>query len=192
MPPFNQPSNSVLQKHHDASTHRATMLVRRLWLTSLPLLSFHSLLARANIVAEPFPPALQYQSSAQSLLTTSTNMTRAPVISISHGGGPMPLLDDPSHAQLVRSLQTRVPQLLRLGTADAPRAIVLVTAHWSERRPTVTDAERPGLLFDYHGFPPEAYRLKYAAPGSPEVAREVFEALKEAGLEPEVDGERGV
>jgi aromatic ring-opening dioxygenase catalytic subunit (LigB family) len=47
------------------------------------------------------------------------------------------------------------------------------------------------LYYDYGGFPPEAYKLKYDAPGSVEVAAEVYEALEKAGLQPEMDGERG-
>lgn len=119
------------------------------------------------------------------------NMTRAAAIAISHGGGPLPLLGDPSHEHIVESLRHRVPQLLRLGTPEAPRAIVLVTAHWSERHPTVSNGAKHRLLYDYYGFPPETYKLKYDAPGSPEVAQEVVEVLQAAGLKPATDDERG-
>ena len=103
----------------------------------------------------------------------------------------MPVLGDPGHASLIKSMTDKVPKVLGLGTSHAPRAIVLVTAHWSQRRPTVSNASKHKLYYDYGGFPPEAYRLKYDALGSPEVAREVFDALEKAGLEPEVDSERG-
>ena len=36
---------------------------------------------------------------------------------------------------------------------------------------TVTSAAQPSLLYDYYGFPPEAYKLQYPAPGSPDLAR---------------------
>lgn len=121
----------------------------------------------------------------------SPNMTRAPVICISHGGGPLPVLGDPMHKDIVKSLQTRVPELLKLGTPEAPRAIVLVTAHWSERNPTISSGSKHSLFYDYYGFPPESYKLKYDAPGSPEVAKEVATALKEVGLKPELDETRG-
>ena len=115
----------------------------------------------------------------------------APVICISHGGGPMPILGDPTQAAITRSLQTRAPRILKLGTPDQPRAIVLVTAHWSTNVPTVSSAKSHDLLYDYYGFPPEAYQLKYDAPGSPEVAGLVENALKEAGLESRKDAVRG-
>ncbi|KAF2430972.1 Extradiol aromatic ring-opening dioxygenase [Tothia fuscella] len=118
-------------------------------------------------------------------------MTRGAVISLSHGGGPMPVLGDPGHADIVRSLKTRVPQILRLNTPEAPRAIVVVTAHWSERKPTISNGNKHDLYYDYGGFSPESYKLKYPAPGSASVAKEVYEALKGEGLQPDNDGERG-
>ncbi|EAT90501.2 hypothetical protein HBI56_050340 [Parastagonospora nodorum] len=126
------------------------------------------------------------------LSSYSSNMTRlAPVISLSHGGGPMPLLGDPSHRDIVDSLKTKLPKILKLGTQDAPKAIVLVTAHWSTDKVTVSSGSRHGLLYDYYGFPPESYEIKHDAPGSPEVAGEVQKALGEAGIECKQDAERG-
>ena len=103
----------------------------------------------------------------------------------------MPLMKDPGHAELIKSMTTKVPQVLGLGTSSAPRAILLVTAHWSQRRPTISNAKKHNLYYDYYGFPSEAYNLKYEAPGSPEVAGEVYEVLEKAGLNPEMDSERG-
>lgn len=103
----------------------------------------------------------------------------------------MPILGDPGHTALIQSLTEKVPKILSLGTSNAPRAIVLVTAHWSETRPTISNASKHKLFYDYGGFPPESYQLKYDAPGSPEVATEVFEALQKAGMDPEMDSERG-
>ncbi|USP80191.1 uncharacterized protein yc1106_07465 [Curvularia clavata] len=132
-------------------------------------------------------------NSIQQLLSPSytNNMSRvAPVISVSHGGGPMPLLGDPSHAAIVDSLKTRVPKILKLGTPEAPKAIVLVTAHWSTDKVTISSGSKHELLYDYYGFPPEAYQIKHNAPGSPKVADQVAKALSEAGIEYEKDPER--
>jgi len=116
----------------------------------------------------------------------------APVISVCHGGGPFPIMGDPGHAELIKSMTERVPKILGLGTSNALRAIVLVTAHWNERRPTISNASKHKLFYDYYGFPPEAYKVKYDAPGSPEVAKEVYDLLEKAGLQPEMDSERGM
>jgi aromatic ring-opening dioxygenase catalytic subunit (LigB family) len=104
----------------------------------------------------------------------------------------MPVMGDPGHAALIKSMSEKVPSVLGLGTADAPRAIVLVTAHWSERRPTVSNGKKHKLYYDYGGFPPETYKLKYDAPGSPELAKKVYSLLEGAGFSPEMDEERGM
>ena len=103
----------------------------------------------------------------------------------------MPLLGDPGHVNLIKSMKTTVPKILGLGTENPPKAIVLVTAHWSERSPTISSGKSPKLLYDYGGFPPESYKLKYDAPGAPELAKKVADLLRGAGFAPELDDERG-
>jgi aromatic ring-opening dioxygenase catalytic subunit (LigB family) len=104
----------------------------------------------------------------------------------------MPILGDPGHKDIIRSLKTRVPDILKLNNLEErPRAIVIVTAHWSEKNPTISNGKKHKLYYDYGGFPPESYKLKYDAPGSPEVAKEVGEVFAKAGLKPEYDEDRG-
>jgi aromatic ring-opening dioxygenase catalytic subunit (LigB family) len=91
----------------------------------------------------------------------------------------------------VESLKNRVPKLLRLGTDEAPKAIVLVTAHWLGKTPIISSNDHHDLYFDYYNFPPEAYKLKYEAPGSKAIAEEVYKAFTDAGLKAEKDAERG-
>jgi aromatic ring-opening dioxygenase catalytic subunit (LigB family) len=73
-----------------------------------------------------------------------------------------------------------------------PDAILVISAHWEEAEFTVTTSPRPPLLFDYYGFPERTYRLRYDAPGSPELAREVRELLAKAGIASNEDSERGL
>lgn len=103
----------------------------------------------------------------------------------------MPILGDPSQKEITYSLKNRVPKLLGLGTPSQPRAIVLITAHWSTFTPTISSANSHSLLYDYYNFPPEAYKLKYPASGEPAVAKEIKAAFEAAGLKPEEDAERG-
>ncbi|KAH8652872.1 Extradiol ring-cleavage dioxygenase, class III enzyme, subunit B [Ilyonectria robusta] len=118
-------------------------------------------------------------------------MPRASVICISHGGGPLPVIGGPGHEDIVHSLKTRVPKILKLGTPEAPRAIICVTAHWSENQPTISSADYHDLYYDYGGLPNEAYRLKYNAPGSSAIAHDVKKVLMEEGLAPVLDRSRG-
>ena len=73
-----------------------------------------------------------------------------------------------------------------------PAAVLVVSAHWETERLTVNTAPKPGLLFDYHGFPDHTYQLTYPAPGSPDVAAEVLRLLRAAGFDPDVGDERGL
>lgn len=116
---------------------------------------------------------------------------RAAVIALCHGGGPLPVLGDPGHKELIKSMTERVPRILGLGTSRAPKAMVIITAHWSEREPTISNSETPRLFYDYGGMPPEAYQLKYGAAGSPELASEVYDLLAKAGFDPVMDAKRG-
>jgi aromatic ring-opening dioxygenase catalytic subunit (LigB family) len=135
-------------------------------------------------------PACAFDS--KSSLHSYSLMSRSVAISVCHGGGPMPVMGDDGHKDLIKSMTERVPKILGLGTSGAPRAIVLITAHWSQRRPTISNAKKHKLFYDYSGFPSETYNLKYEAPGSPEVAAEVYEVLEKAGLSPEMDSDRGL
>ena len=44
-------------------------------------------------------------------------------------------------------------------------ALLVVSAHWEERVPTLMTSSRPPMLYDYYGFPPEAYQITWPAPG---------------------------
>lgn len=105
----------------------------------------------------------------------------------------MPILGDPNHKSIISSLKNRIPQILGLNTpaATPPRAIILITAHWTTSSPTISSAASHELLYDYYGFPPESYSLKYPAPGSPSLAKQLASAISAEGLTPILDDKRG-
>ncbi|GLQ07488.1 dioxygenase [Sneathiella chinensis] len=108
-----------------------------------------------------------------------------PVVFVSHGGGPMPLLGDPGHGEMVAALQTMAADLPR------PDCLLVVTAHWEADTVSVSSGAAPGMLYDYGGFPPEAYTLQYGAPGAPAMADRVRAVLGEAGITAAADPDRG-
>jgi aromatic ring-opening dioxygenase catalytic subunit (LigB family) len=75
--------------------------------------------------------------------------------------------------------------------ASPPRAVLMVSAHWEEARPTVMTSSKPPLLFDYYGFPAESYQLTWPAPGEPALAARVQQLLGAAGISSAANGERG-
>lgn len=116
-------------------------------------------------------------------------MTTQPGLYIPHGGGPCFFMDDP------HGLWTGMERFLRdlPGTLpEPPKAILVVSAHWETEGFHLTSAERPGLLFDYYGFPPHTYELRYDVPGSPELAARAAGLLRGAGFKAELDATRGL
>ena len=115
----------------------------------------------------------------------SDTTTPAPVLYIPHGGGPLPLLGDPGHADLTRYLVEVGQRLPR------PDAILVVSAHWEAGVATLGAVDTPELIYDYYGFPEESYAIRYPAPGSPALRQQVTSLLTEAGLAVEHDDTRG-
>jgi len=115
---------------------------------------------------------------------------RQPTFYIPHGGGPCFFMDDP------RGMWTGMETFLRAfpqTLAERPRAILVVSGHWETRgHIAFTGNPRPGLIYDYNGFPPHTYQLRYDVPGDPALAEEAAALLRAAGIAAEVDPERGL
>jgi aromatic ring-opening dioxygenase catalytic subunit (LigB family) len=86
-------------------------------------------------------------------------------------------------ARTLREIPAALPQV--------PKAVVVITAHWIERSFAVSGSANPSMIYDYSGFPKHTYSIKYAAPGSPEVAKQVHGLLEAHGLATRIDQERG-
>jgi len=67
----------------------------------------------------------------------------------------------------------------------------VISGHWEERRATVQSGAKPGMIYDYSGFPPHTYRIAYPAPGSPQLAERVVALLGQAGIDATLDPVRG-
>jgi aromatic ring-opening dioxygenase catalytic subunit (LigB family) len=74
---------------------------------------------------------------------------------------------------------------------ETPSAILIVSGHWETAGFALTGGERPSLVFDYYGFPPHTYQLRYDAPGLPSLATQIAERLRAAGFEAATDDSRG-
>lgn len=116
---------------------------------------------------------------------------RFPAIYIPHGGGPCFFMDPPAEAPHLWDSMGAYLRGIGASVGAKPKAILVVSAHWEAARPTVNSGVRPGMLFDYYGFPEHTYRLDYPAPGSPELAARVRELLGDAGIASDEDAQRG-
>ncbi len=102
--------------------------------------------------------------------------TRLPTLFLAHGAPP--LLDMPDWVAQLKAWGEALP---------APKAILVLSAHWVERPVTIgaiTDAAP--LTYDFYGFPERYYRQKYPSPGAPALAKRV-RALLEGVKQPVVE-----
>lgn len=116
--------------------------------------------------------------------------TRMPVAFLPHGGGPWPFVDlgwDIKDADELAAYLRDVRALPK----TPPKALLVISAHWEERVPTVMTSPRPPMLYDYYGFPPKSYEIQWPAPGEPALARRVQELLAQAGFQTATDDARG-
>ncbi|MCA9709361.1 MAG: dioxygenase [Myxococcales bacterium] len=119
-----------------------------------------------------------------------TSASPLPTAFVPHGGGPWPVLRLPMLAEA--EAESLAGYMRSIGqVSPAPRALLVVSAHWEARVPTVNTGAAPPMLYDYGGFPPEAYRLRWPAPGDPVLAAEVADRLAAAGFRPEREDHRG-
>lgn len=107
------------------------------------------------------------------------------ILFISHGGGPMPILGDESHKEMVTCL-VKISEKLK-----KPSVIILISAHWEEKTLTITASKNPPLIYDYYGFPEESYRIEYPCNGEPALAKKIHQLFKNAGILSSLDEKRG-
>jgi aromatic ring-opening dioxygenase catalytic subunit (LigB family) len=110
---------------------------------------------------------------------------KAQIIYISHGGGPLPILGEPSHNEMVKFMKD-LPSKLR-----KPEAIIVISAHWEENVVTIQGGNHPEMLYDYYGFPDEAYKINYPSMGSKEYTGKISGILDSHGIKHSINDDRG-
>ncbi|MEW5889019.1 MAG: class III extradiol ring-cleavage dioxygenase [Pseudomonadota bacterium] len=109
-------------------------------------------------------------------------MASLPTLFVSHGAPTLALAPGKT-GEALAALARALPR---------PRAVLMISAHWDTAAPRLSAAAAPATLHDFYGFPEALYRIRYPAPGAPELARRVQALLQAAGLPAALDTQRGL
>lgn len=106
-------------------------------------------------------------------------MSRMPALFLGHGS-PMNAIEQNVFSDAWIDLGRTLPK---------PQAILCISAHWFTRGLKINDSLAPKMVYDMYGFPDALYRVKYPAPGAPEIAQEAARLL---GSHVEIDNSWGL
>jgi 4,5-DOPA dioxygenase extradiol len=92
-----------------------------------------------------------------------------PVLFIGHGH-PVNAIQHNDFTEALQNAGARLPR---------PRTILVVSAHWLVRNQVlVSGTEAPGMIYDFGPFHPDIFKVVYAAPGAPELARQTAKLIR--------------
>lgn len=105
-----------------------------------------------------------------------------PSLFIAHGA-PSLALEENAYTEFLQELGQTLPK---------PKAIVLFSAHWEATTQQVSSVAEYETIYDFGGFQPELYQIKYPAQGHAETTAEVERLFMEAGIPVQADDIRGL
>lgn len=103
-----------------------------------------------------------------------------PSLFISHGAPDIAIVETPAHIAL-RQLSRQL---------EKPDAIVIASAHFETTVTEVVSDYAPKTMYDFGGFDPRLRQMAYSAPGSADLAEEVFQRLETADIPCQINPER--
>ena len=102
---------------------------------------------------------------------------KMPVLFVGHGN-PMNVMEDNEFSRAWDAAGKALP---------TPKAIICISAHWVTRGTLVTAMDKPRTIYDFYGFPPQMYEIRYDAPGAPDLAEQVRRIIKNTEVKPDLD-----
>ena len=102
---------------------------------------------------------------------------KMPVVFVSHGA-PDIALSTNATTQCWQALGKQLP---------TPKAILVLSAHWTTQQPIISNASQPETIYDFGGFPNALYQLTYPAQGAPELAQDIQALLQTQGINAQLE-----
>jgi 4,5-DOPA dioxygenase extradiol len=109
-------------------------------------------------------------------------MARMPALYVSHGSPNLALTPETPAHRFLAGVAAQLPR---------PKALLIVSAHYTTRAPAVATTEWPPMIYDFGGFARRLYEFNYSAPGAPDVSRRAAALLGAAGFPVAEDDTRG-
>lgn len=111
---------------------------------------------------------------------------RFPSLFVSHGS-PMIALEPGAAGAFMQRVGPAIDAAF-----GRPNAIVAISAHTAARAPVLLTAARHEAVYDFGGFDPKLFTLRYDAPGAPQLVERVKGLLDAAGLPVHLSPEGGL
>lgn len=106
-------------------------------------------------------------------LTALQKSERMPVLFLGHGS-PMNAIEDNEYRRQWQALGAQFEE-----RRPRPQLILCISAHWLTTGWHLTAMPKPRTIHDFGGFPQELFEQQYPAPGAPDVARAISEAIQQ-------------
>ena len=113
-------------------------------------------------------------------------MNTLPSLFVSHGS-PMIALEPGAAGAFMQRLGPAID-----ASFGRPRAILAISAHTAAREPVLLAGARHQAVYDFGNFDPRLNQMRYDAPGTPELAKQVASLLAQAGQPAHVLDEGGL
>ncbi len=105
--------------------------------------------------------------SITSQLLDMPDSEEMPILFVGHGN-PMNAIEDNAYSRMWKKLGNQLP---------APKAILVVSAHWETKGTQVLVSEKPKTIHDFGGFPRKLFEQEYPAPGEHALAKETAKLM---------------
>lgn len=103
-------------------------------------------------------------------------MTAFPTLFLSHGAPDLVLHENATRDFLVRFGGELAQERGR------PQAILVASAHFDMKVPSLSADEKPGMFYDFEGFEDERQNMVYPAPGLPQLATIAASLIEQSGF----------